>query len=73
MSRNILMWDINLGYHLKRQKYIHFLRAGHRNVARENIFRDFGDIRNLFNPSRVINRTIGNRSWDDLYTYRQKH
>ena len=45
---------------LQNTKIVHFLRMVHRNVDRENFFRDFGKIiciESLFKQIRVINRT----------------
>ena len=44
----------------------HFLTTDHRNVVRENFFRDFGDVtlvQNLFKPIRAINRTNSKPIW----------
>ena len=50
----------------KTPKNDHFLTTDHRNVVRENFFRDFGDatlVQNLFKQIKAINRTNSRPIW----------
>ena len=46
------------------------MTTDHRNVVRENFFRDIGGVtlvRNLFRPIRIINRTNSRTIWTPTY------